>query len=197
MAQEQAGTGPDGDAGAEPVVALLRAVNVGGRTVRAAELRETAEALGHTRVTSYVTSGNLVLLPAGAADEVGPGLSAALEQRYGFAVPVVTRTASRWDRVVAALPFAEAAREDPAHVVVVTWDRTPDAASVRAFDPTALGDELVVWHRDETYVLYPHGQGRSRLTLAVLEKAAGGRVGTARNWRTALALQALAHERLA
>lgn len=202
MVDERAGTGTGrdgtaGGAGAEPVVALLRAVNVGGRTVRGAELREAAEALGHSRVTSYVNSGNLVLVPAGPAEEVGPGLSAALEERYGFPVPVVTRTAGQWDRVVAALPFAEAARGDPAHVAVVAWDRTPDAATVRAFDPTALGDELVVWHGDEAYVLYPHGQGRSRLTLTVLERAAGRRVGTARNWRTALALQALAHERLA
>jgi len=184
-----------GAAGAEPVVALLRAVNVGGRTVRAAELREAAESLGHTRVASYVNSGNLVLVPAGPAPDVAPGLSAALAERYGFPVPVVTRTAREWDHVVAALPFADAARDEPTHVALVAWDRAPDPASVRAFDPTALGDELVVWLGDVAYVLYPQGQGRSRLTLAVLEKAAGGRVGTARNWRTVLALQALAHER--
>ncbi len=41
---------------------------------------------------------------------------------------------------------------------------------------------------------YPHGIGRSRLTLDVLSREAG-LVGTARNWRTVLALQTLADER--
>ena len=56
-----------------PVIALLRAVNVGGRTVRSAQLRAVAEGLGHTQVTTYVNSGNLVLVPSGAASAVGPG----------------------------------------------------------------------------------------------------------------------------
>ena len=59
--------------GMSPVIALLRAVNVGGRTVKSAQLRAVAESLGHTQVTTYVNSGNIVLVPSGAASAVGPG----------------------------------------------------------------------------------------------------------------------------
>ena len=83
-----------------PVIALLRAVNVGGRTVKSAQLREVAESLGHTQVTTYVNSGNIVLVPSGAASAVGPGLSEALVAELGFDVPVVTRTLAQWDAVV-------------------------------------------------------------------------------------------------
>ncbi|WP_273654103.1 DUF1697 domain-containing protein [Cellulomonas fimi] len=178
------------------VIALLRAVNVGGRTVKAAQLRAVAEGLGHQQVATYVNSGNVVLVPAGgaSASDVAAGLSHALAQECGFDVPVIARTTAEWDRVVGVLPFPAQAREDPSHLAVVCWDDVPDVASVREFDASRYGDEVVVWHGRETYAYYPHGQGRSRLTIDVLSRAAG-RVGTARNWNTVLALQRLAHER--
>ncbi|MGY4643176.1 DUF1697 domain-containing protein [Cellulomonas sp. URHB0016] len=179
------------------VVALLRAVNVGGRTVKAAELKAVASSLGHTSVATYANSGNLVLVPpdgAGPPSDVAAGLSAAFESRYGFAVPVVVRTAAEWELVVRALPYRAEGESDPSHLVVYCWDGVPDVTSVRAFDASVYGTATVVWHGRETYAYYPDGIGPSKLTLPVLSKAAG-RVGTARNWRTVLALQTMAQER--
>ncbi len=184
--------------GDEVLVALLRAVNVGGRTVRSADLKAAATELGHTRVATYAASGNAVLVPAPDADPatIGQRLSRALGRQAGIAVPVVTRSAGQWDRLVADVPCPEPAADDPSRLTVVVWDGTPDPDSVAGFDPERYGEEEVTWHGDETYVFYPHGIGRSRLTLDVLIRAAG-LVGTARNWRTVLALQALADERRA
>jgi uncharacterized protein (DUF1697 family) len=42
----------------------------------------------------------------------------------------------------------------------------------------------------ELYAVYPDGQGKSKLTNVVIEKALATR-GTARNWNTVLKLQAL------
>lgn len=178
------------------LVALLRAVNVGGRTVRSADLRAAAADLGHTQVATYAASGNLVLVPASDADPVtiGQRLSRALGRQVGFAVPVLTRSAAAWDRIVADVPCPEHAADDPSRLTVVVWDGTPDPEAVAGFDPGRYGEEEVVWHGDEAYVYYPHGIGRSRLTLDVLSREAG-LVGTARNWRTVLALQQLAAER--
>jgi len=178
------------------LVALLRAVNVGGRTVRSADLRAAAIDLGHTQVVTYAASGNVVLVPPPDADPstIGTRLSRALGRQVGFAVPVLTRTADEWDRIVADVPYPEHAADDPSRLTVVVWDGTPDPDAVAAFDPSRYGEEEVVWHGDEAYVFYPHGIGRSRLTLDVLSRDAGT-VGTARNWRTVLALQALADER--
>jgi uncharacterized protein (DUF1697 family) len=178
------------------VIALLRAVNVGGRTVKAAQLGAVAEGLGHEQVATYANSGNVVLVPAAGASaaDVAAGLSQGLADELGFDVPVVARTAAEWDRVVGVLPFPAQAKDDPAHLVVCCWDDVPDVASVRTFDASRYGDEVVVWHGRETYAYYPDGQGRSKLTLDVLSRAAG-RVGTARNWNTVLALQQLAAER--
>src|SRR5690606_33768575 len=42
-------------------VALLRAVNVGGRRVAMPELRRLAEELGYEQVSTHINSGNLLL----------------------------------------------------------------------------------------------------------------------------------------
>lgn len=180
----------------EVTVALLRAVNVGGRQVRSADLRAAATELGHERVATYAASGNVVLVPAPDSEPgtIGPRLSRALGRLSGLTVPVLTRTGTQWDRLVADVPFSEHAVDDPSRLTVICWEGTPDEETVGSFDATRYGEEEVAWHGDETYVYYPHGIGRSRLTLDVLSRAAG-RVGTARNWRTVLALQALVDER--
>jgi uncharacterized protein (DUF1697 family) len=177
------------------VIALLRAVNVGGRTVKAAQLKAAATGLGHTDVVTYVNSGNLVLVP-GAGESpaaVARGLSDALAAELGFDVPVIARSADEWDELVDAVPFREEAAADPAHLVLVCFDGRVGGAA-RDFDASAFGNEQVVWGSSDAYAWYPDGIGRSKLTLDRLSRAAG-RAGTARNWRTVLALADLARER--
>lgn len=178
----------------EVVVGLLRAVNVGGRKLTSAQLRGTAEGLGYTEVKTYVNSGNVVLVSPHGSAQVADELGAALTAEAGFAVPVITRTAQQWHAIVEALPLRDEATDDPTHVVLVTWDG-PVAATAADFDATRYGRERLEWRDSELYAHYCDGQGRSKLTLPVLEKAAGRR-GTARNWNTVLALDALAQERV-
>jgi uncharacterized protein (DUF1697 family) len=137
-----------------------------------------------------------VFVPPPDADRgtLADRLSRALGRVSGAHASVVLRTGTAWDGIVAGVPFAEHAADDPSRLTVVCWDGTPDADAVAAFEPARYGEEEVAWHGDETYVYYPHGIGRSRLTLQVLSRTAG-RVGTARNWRTAQALLALVDER--
>ncbi|GEL95231.1 DUF1697 domain-containing protein [Cellulomonas composti] len=183
--------------GTQVVIGLLRAVNVGGaRKLTSAQLRATAQSLGYGDVTTYVNSGNVVLTApdggAQAAARVADDLGVALSAEVSFTVHVITRTAAQWHAAVAAMPFPDEARDDPAHVVLVAWDGP--AAAGAAIDPSRYGRERLHWDGSELYTYYPDGIGTSKLTLPVLEKAAG-RVGTARNWRTVLALDALASER--
>ncbi|MDM7831815.1 DUF1697 domain-containing protein [Cellulomonas edaphi] len=173
------------------VIALLRAVNVGGRKVTAAPMRAVAEQLGYEQVASYVTSGNLVLVTTHGTARVERELGAALSEEFGFDVPVVARTVAQWDAVIDGLPFPDQARDDPSHLVVYAWD---GAVGGTSFDPAPYGREQVVWHGSHAYAYYPDGIGRSKLTLPVLSKAAGRR-GTARNWNTVLALARMAHDR--
>ncbi|MGV8978069.1 MAG: DUF1697 domain-containing protein [Cellulomonas sp.] len=192
-------------------VALLRGINVGGkRKVPMAELRACVEAVGHTRVATLLNSGNVVLTLRDDADGHGADVHGAdahrvdvhaslaaevtdgLRARLGLDVDVVVRTRAEFDAVIAANPFATAARDDPAHLVVMFYGApvTVDPA----FDMAAYGRERVVWAGRDAYLHYLDDIGHSTLTPAVLTRAAG-QAGTGRNWRTVLALRDLLHDR--
>ena len=71
-------------------VALLRAVNVGGRKLPMADLRELVESLGFSDVRTYIQSGNVVFTSVRAPK---PNvIEAAIEERFGLVVDVILRT---------------------------------------------------------------------------------------------------------
>ena len=103
----------------------------------------------------------------------------------------LVRTASEWTSIVAANPFPREAQDNPAHLVVMALKAAPSKAHVAALEAAIKGRERVCAKRRELYMVYPDGIGRSKLTIAVIERALATR-GTARNWNTVLKLQALA-----
>jgi uncharacterized protein (DUF1697 family) len=173
-------------------VALLRAVNVGGRKpIAMAELRELAAGLGLRDARTLLQSGNLVF----GAGRRGTGpleglLERELAARLGLASDVFVRTAGEWHALVAANPFPAEAARDPARLVVVVLREPPAANAVAALRAAIVGRERVEVRGREAHVVYPDGQGRSKLTLPLIEKHLRSR-GTARNWNTVLKLAAL------
>jgi uncharacterized protein (DUF1697 family) len=173
-------------------IALLRAVNVGGRgKVAMTDLRAMLEELGFEAPQSLLQSGNLVF----ASETTGAALEAVLEQeakaRLGLATDFIVRTANEWRRIVAANPFAAMAKEDPTHLVVMPLKSPPDAAGLKGLRAWIPGREAIEASGRELYISYPDGIGTSKLTGAVIERRVGAR-GTARNWNTVTKLAALA-----
>ena len=72
-------------------VALLRGINVGGRNkVPMADLREVATSLGHTGVTTYIQSGNVLFTTDSAStSELASALESAITDRFGIWSSVV------------------------------------------------------------------------------------------------------------
>ena len=74
-------------------VALLRGINVGGRNkVPMAELRTAVEDVGHTDVTTYIQSGNVLFTSSKPRASLEAGLERALERHFGFPLVVVVRS---------------------------------------------------------------------------------------------------------
>jgi uncharacterized protein (DUF1697 family) len=72
-------------------VALLRGINVGGRNkVPMADLREVVTSLGHTSVTTYIQSGNVLFTADSASTgELAAALESAITGRFGIWASVV------------------------------------------------------------------------------------------------------------
>lgn len=176
-------------------IALLRAVNVGGRNLIAmADLRAFLERLGLTNPATLLQSGNAVF---GAGKRSPDALESLLEKEaarsLGLKVDFLVRTVDEWDAALAANPFANEARETPAKVAVMALKDAPGTDRVEALRAAIRGPERIAAEGRHLYIHYPDGQGRSTLTGALIEKTLSTR-GTARNWNTAQKLAVLAHK---
>jgi uncharacterized protein (DUF1697 family) len=134
-------------------VALLRGVNVGGVTIRSADLRACVEALGFTGVRTVLASGNVVL---DATDETLPDAKARVEaglgERFGYDAWIVLVTQTALAEVVGGFPWL--AREGwHDYVTFVSEPAVLDelTAAVVALhldpvsDPVAPGEAVVYW----------------------------------------------------
>ncbi len=172
-------------------VALLRGINVGGHhLVPMADLRATFVAYGAREVSTYIQSGNVLFASDQPEAALVPALGGALRERFDFDIPVVIREASELAATAEAHAFAQL-EVDEKLLHVVFLGAAPGEQAMSAFDAAAYEpDRLVVTGRD-VHVAYPNGSGRSKLTIAVIERAFGG-TATGRNWRTVRKLNELA-----
>lgn len=170
-------------------VALLRAVNVGGRKVTMKELSEAAEALGYENVRTLVASGNLVFDTKKTTDtKLESALEATIKETFGLFSDVMVRNPDEWAAIIRANPFPKKAKDDPAHLVCLVCKDKPDAKAIDEWLKTFRGkydkgEQLKVVGR-EIYIDYGDSIGQSKLILP--KKLC---TGTARNWNTALKLQ--------
>jgi uncharacterized protein (DUF1697 family) len=87
-------------------VALLRGINVGGKTlVKMAELRACLETLGLDHVSTYIASGNVLFeTDTDDADALATTIEAAIEERFELPVKVVVLDRRAYARIVKAIP---------------------------------------------------------------------------------------------
>lgn len=176
----------------EQFIALLRGINVSGENkIPMAELRSVCEQIGCEGVQTYIQSGNLVCTFDLSAEKLEERLEAAIVQEFGFAIPVIVRTASSWTRYVKSNPFSNESRKEASWVLLCLSKRSPSANAATELQQRATLGEQVAKKGDAIWIYYTNGIGRSKLTPAVLDRYVGSPV-TARNWKTVQKLDELA-----
>ena len=173
-------------------VALLRGINVGGKNrLPMKELAAMFVDVGCEDVRTYIQSGNVLFRTEPTLGKDIPSLiSASILSRFGYRVPVVTRTAQELQEIVQSNPFVETSAEaDKLHVVFLA--ELPDGGHVETLDPNrSPADEFAVLGR-EVYLYCPNGLARSKLTNSYFDSRLST-TSTMRNWRTVLKLLELA-----
>jgi len=174
-----------------PKIALLRAVNVGGRGLKMEALRAMVAGLGYTDVRSLMQSGNLVFRGGGNDDaQVEKRLEAATAEQFGIETDYLVRRPDEWRAMIEANPFATEAADDPAHLIVMPLKSAPVGGAVERLRAAIKGRERVEVAGRNAYLVYPDGVGESKLTIKVVERHLGAR-GTGRNWNTVMKLAAM------
>ena len=89
-------------------VALLRGINVGGKTlVKMADLKSCVEGLGFDNVSTYIASGNVLFEKAERdSAKLETKIERAIEKRFRVAVKVVVLDRTAYARIVKAIPKA-------------------------------------------------------------------------------------------
>ena len=162
-------------------VALLRGINVGGKTkIAMAALRDTCAALGCEDVETYIQSGNVVLTSKLTADELRAALEEAIAKEFGFNPAVMIRTAKEISAVVDRNPYA--GKDDKAlHVGFL--HAAPNAATKKCLGAIDCAPEELTVVRRDIYLHLPNGMGRAALPVQ-MERCLRPNPVTVRNWRT-------------
>ncbi len=166
-------------------VALLRGINVGGNhKLPMVDLAQLFLDHGCTDVKTYIQSGNVVFE---SKKPPVSALEAAIVERFGFASPIIVRTATELQATLRSNPLG-----DDANKLHVAFLRdVPTAAAVAKLDSDrSPGDVFRVVGRD-VYFAFAVGAGNTKFTATWLDKGLGT-VSTWRNWRTVNTLAAMA-----
>jgi uncharacterized protein (DUF1697 family) len=168
-------------------IALLRAINVGGRTkIAMADLRKVFAGLGYQDARTVLQTGNVVFdSDDGKAAALESRLEKALADSLGLKTDILIRSAKEWQQIIEANPFPDEAKSDPAHLVVMPLKAMASKSAIETLNATIKGREVVKAAGEQLYITYPDGIGRSKLTIGLIEKTIGTR-GTGRNWNTVL-----------
>ena len=134
-------------------VALLRGVNVGGITVRSADLRACLGELGLDDVRTVLASGNALFRASGhKAPALRRRIEAALSERFGYAASVLVLPRAALATAADGFPFDAADDARQPWLLFCADEATRDelvaaAASVDAArDPVAPGPGVVYWN---------------------------------------------------
>lgn len=186
-------------------VALLRGINVGGRNkVPMAELREVVTSLGHTGVTTYIQSGNVLFsTPETDTARLASALQEAIGEAFGLVVSVVVLSRDQLAVILDRNPYPDEPKPQYVHVVFLgsepprnLLDRIKAAESAAA----AKGSRDTVTAVGEALFLHtPDGYGTSELAEAVFRiigpPGKASIVATARNWATSTKLLSLCEDK--
>ncbi len=169
--------------------ALLRAINAGVK-LPMADLRSFLSEEGMDDVKTLLASGNAIF---GCAEKDGDALAARLraaaKARLGVDTEWFLRSGAELEAIVAANPFAQAARERPSQLHVHLFDAPVDPALIERVSEIHDGPEELAVIGRELFVDYAGGIGVSKLPQA-MAKAKIPKAQTARNWNTILKLTA-------
>jgi len=169
-------------------VALLRGINVGGKNrVTMEDLVALFADAGCGDVRTYIQSGNVVFQARATVAKRVPNLVAAvISDRFGYRVPVVTRTAEEISDVVRDNPFlGPGADTNQLHVAFLA--DVPSAVSVAALDSDRSPPDAFSVRGREIYLRCPNGLARTKLTNGYFDSELAT-TSTVRNWKTVLKL---------
>jgi uncharacterized protein (DUF1697 family) len=169
---------------------LLRGINVGGRNkVPMAALRELLESHGHTKVSTYIASGNVILSSDQSAAAIKRELEDALPKTFKLdsdLIAVLVLTQAQLRAIVQKRPKGFGDHPDTYHSDAVFLMGIDAKAAMAVFDPRPGVDE--VWAGKGVIYSQRLSAQRTKSRLGKIVGTPPYKSMTIRSWQTTLAL---------
>jgi uncharacterized protein (DUF1697 family) len=177
------------------VISMLRGINVGGYHKNKMDaLRALYESLGLRGAQTCLQSGNVIFRTEDRdLVALAKRIEKGIERSCGFRPDVILRTSSDLRKLIAANPFAKRRGIEPGKLLVFFLANDPSPEAQEKVLRIKTGPEELRAEGRELYIHFPNGQGRSKLSTAVIEKTLM-MPGTGRNWNTVRKLLEIAEE---
>jgi uncharacterized protein (DUF1697 family) len=165
-------------------VAFLRAINVGGHTVKMDHLRGLFEAIGFTNVETFIASGNVIFdSPAKNTKAIEQKIEKHLQKSLGYEVATFVRSTAEVGAVASYKPFNDSEIEAAQVFYIVFLADAPSAeVANRLLSYPSQIDQFHINER-ELYWLRRGNFSDSKFSGPLLEKTLGMKA-TARNSTT-------------
>lgn len=174
-------------------IALFKGINVGGKHILPSrDLVSLLENLGSRSIKTYIQSGNAVFLnEAESASRLASNICEAIKKSHGFEPQLFLLSLDEMEKAITSNPFPEAeSRPHTLHIYYLA--SVPKKPDLKMLESIKRDNERFKLMDKFFYLHAPDGIGRSRLAARV-EKSLGVAV-TARNWRSACRILAMAKQ---
>ncbi len=155
-------------------IAFLRAINVGGHTVKMDALREIFETLGFSSVETFIASGNVIFdyMEADPA-QIEHKIESSLRQALGYDVATFIRTEAELVEIARYQPFSPGQMEQATAFNIAFLANPPGEAAQQKLQALTSDIDQFHTHGREVYWLCRKKQSESTFSNAVLEKTLG------------------------
>jgi uncharacterized protein (DUF1697 family) len=177
----------------ERYVAFLRAINVGGHTVKMDHLRALFGELGFTGVSTVIASGNVIFhTRSRSAHKLEELIERRLGEALGYGVATFVRSASELAALARYEPFPRADLDTPGATLSVVFFRTPptDDARRKLLSMRTPTDDFHIAEREAYWLCRTRMSDSTVFKKGLLDKVIGI-PGTSRNVNTVRRIAAL------
>jgi len=156
-------------------ISFLKAINVGGHTVKMDYLKKLFEKMGFENIETIIASGNVVFeTKSKTVDAIKKKIETELEKSLGYKVATFIRSTKELKEIAEHKPFKESNLADKQNYLYIGFlDNQPDKESLKKV--LDLSDEANEFHfnNKELYWLCRKNFSDSGITGKTLEKALG------------------------
>ncbi len=178
------------------LISILRGINVGGHNkIPMAELKALYEELKFKDILTYIQSGNVVFKAAGGATDraLAIKIEKAIKEKFGFDVPVITRSAEEMGHALSVNPFLKKKNIDREKLHITFLNEVPQQARLDAIRKYDYPPDLFEIIGKEVFLYIPGGYGVTKLSNNFFENKLKVKA-TTRNWKTVNKLFDMANE---